>query len=146
MGIFDWIFRKGLAGAISTDLIINYLAIRSQYSNEEDKKIVKRVWGLWLYMNEAVILSENDEHKTVRLQIIKEQHDGKTVLDTLTACETLFDLYKDILYIETEISIEDGKLWDRAMRVFLHTAKGKGLDFEKEYNSYKRVIERYLGS
>ena len=141
MSILSWIFGKGLAGAISSDLLKKYTAIKSQHPQEDDKKILARVWNIWLTLNEEKIRTEDDEHKIVRLSIIKEQHDGKSALNAFSKCKSLFDLYSDILYIETEVSSTDGKIWDNAMKVFIKVSSKYGLDFSKEYESYKIMLD-----
>ena len=139
MSILSWIFGKGLAGAISTDLLRKYVAIQSQHPQENNKKILARLWNLWLTLNEEKIKMEDGKNKAVRLNIIKEQHDGKSRLDSLLKKNySLLSLYQDILYIETEISSADGKLWHNAMKVFLKESIKFGMDFSKEYDSYKR--------
>lgn len=141
MSILSWIFGKGLAGAISSDLLKKYIAIKSQHPQENDEKILVRVWNLWLTLNEKIIKTEDDEQKIVRLKIIKDQHDGKTELDSLLKeSNSLFTLYQDILYIEAEISNTDGKIWHDAMKVFIKDSEKYGLDFSKEYDAYKRIL------
>lgn len=140
MCILSWLSGKGIAGAISSDIVKKYLATKSQHPDESDENILVRVWNFWLTLNEEKIISENDEHKIVRLNIIKEQNEGKTALNSSLKYESLFDLYKDILYIETKISSTDGKIWHNAMKVFLEKSSKYGLDFSKEYESYKRIL------
>ena len=133
MSFLSWLFGKGIAGAISSDLLKKYLGIKSQHPNEEDEKILERVWNFWLTLNADKIQTENDEDKIVRLSIIKEKNDKKTAVDSLTALRSLFDLYQDILYIETEITSSDRRIWDNSMKVFIKELKKYGLDFSKEY-------------
>ena len=83
MGILSWIYGKGLAGAISADVLKKYTAIKSQHPQEDDEKILERVWNFWLTLNEEKIKTEDDEHKNVRLKIVKERHEGKSELDLL---------------------------------------------------------------
>jgi hypothetical protein len=141
MSILSWIFGKGLAGAISADILKKYTAIKSQHPEENNEKILERVWNFWLTLNEEKIKTEDDKHKAVRLSIIKDQHDGKSKLDSLLKeSNSLFNLYQDLLYIETEISSKDGRIWHDAMKVFLKDAKKYGMDFSKAYESYKRIL------
>ena len=142
MSFLSWLFGKGIAGAISSDLLKKYLGIKSQHPNEEDEKILERVWNFWLTLNADKIQTEDDEDKIVRLSIIKEKNDKKTAVDSFTALKSLFDLYQDVLYIETEITSSDGKIWNNSMKVFINESKKYGLDFNKEYDSYKRIISR----
>jgi len=138
--ILSWLFRKGLAGAISSDLLKKYSGIKAQWPNEDEEKILVRVWNLWLTLNANKIQTEDDEHKIARLSIIKEKNDMKTEIDSLIALKSLFGLYEDILYIEAEITTSDGKIWDSSMQVFIREAKKYGLDFDKEYRSFKRML------
>lgn len=140
MSTIAWLFGKGIAGAICSDLLEKYLAIKSQHPNESDENILLRVWNFWLTFNEEKIIAENDEDKIVRLNIIKGQNDGRSELNSFLKYKSLFDLYINILYIETEISSTDGKIWHNAMKVFLEQSKKNGLDFSREYDSYKRIL------
>lgn len=141
MSILSWIFGKSLAGAISSDLFEKYIAIKSQHPQEDDEKTLVRLWNFWITLNEEIIKTEDDEQKIVRLNIIKDQHDGKTELDSsLKESNSLFTLYQDILYIEAEISSTDGKIWLDAMKVFIKDSEKYGLDFRKEYDAYKSIL------
>ena len=144
MSFLSWLFGKGIAGAISSDLLKKYLGIKSQHPNEEDEKILERVWNFWLTLNADKIQTEDDEDKIVRLSIIKEKSDKKTAVDSLTALRSLFDLYQDILYIETEITSSDRRIWDNSMKVFIKESKKYGLDFSKEYESFKKIANSVL--
>ena len=144
MSFLSWIFGKGLAGAISSDLLKKYLGIKSQHANEEDEKILELVWNFRLALNADKIQAGSDDHKIVRLSIIKEKNDKKSEFDSLTALKSLFDLYQDILYIETEITTSDGKLWENSMKVFIKESKKYGLDLSKEYESLKTIVNRVL--
>ena len=144
MSFLSWLFGKGIAGAISSDLLKKYLGIKSQHPNEEDEKILERVWNFWLTLNADKIQNEGDEDKIARLSIIKEKNDKKTAVDSLTALRSLFDLYQDILYIETEITTSDGKIWDNSMKVFVNESKKYGLDFSEEYESLKRIRDSVI--
>ena len=140
MGILRWLYGKGIAGAISIDLIKKYLAIKAKHPEEDNEKILSRVWNYWLTLNEEHIIAEDGRNKIVRLKIIKDRIESKTGVDAFIKHRTLFDLYQDILYIETEITSKDGSTWHKTMSVFLKSAKQYGLDFSKEYESYKRLI------
>jgi len=144
MSFLSWLFGKGIAGAISSDLLKKYLGIKSQHPNEEDEKILERVWNFWLTLNADKIQTEDDEDKIARLSIIKEKNDKKTAVDSLTALRSLFDLYQDILYIETEITSSDRRIWDNSMKVFIKESKKYGLDFSKEYESFKKIANNVL--
>ena len=144
MSFLSWLFGKGIAGAISSDLLKKYLGIKSQHPNEEDEKILERVWNFWLTLNADKIQNEGDEDKIARLSIIKVKNDKKTAVDSLTALRSLFDLYQDILYIETEITTSDGKIWDNSMKVFVNESKKYGLDFSEEYESLKRIRDSVI--
>jgi hypothetical protein len=139
MSFLSWLFGKGIAGAISSDLVEKYLGIKSQHPHEEDEEILERVWNFWLTLNADKIQTEDGEDKIARLNIIKEKNDKKTAIDSLTALKSLFNLYQDILYIETEITTSDGKIWDNSMKVFIKESRKYGLDFIKEYESLKRM-------
>ena len=142
MNILAWLFGKGIARAISTDLLIKYLAIKSQHPNEDNDKLLERVWNFWITLNKENIIEEKDEHKIIRLNIIEEKHLKKTELASFSKCKSLFDLYQDILYIETEVSSTDGKIWDSAMKIFIKESSNSGLDFSKDYSAYKRIMNR----
>ena len=135
MDFLSWLFGKGIAGAISSDLVKKYFGIKSQHPNEEEREILERVWNFWLTLNADKIQTEDGEDKIVRLSIIKENNDKKTAFDS----KSLFNLYQDILYIETEITTSDGKIWDNSMKVFIKESKKYGLDFSQEYESFKRI-------
>lgn len=140
MSFLSWLFRKGIAGAISTDLLNKFKGIKNQHPNEKDEKILERVWNFWLTLNEEKINSEDDEDKVIRLNIIKKRYNGKSTLDRFAIYKSLFYLYQDILYIETEVNCSDRKVWDNAMKVFVSESIKSGFDFSKEYNSYKRLL------
>ena len=144
MSFLSWLFGKGIAGAISSDLLKKYLGIKSQHPNEEDEKILELVWNFWLTLNADKIQTEDDEDKIVRLSIIKEKNDKKAAVDLLTALRSLFDLYQDILYIETEITSSDRRIWDNSMKVFIKESKKYGFDFSKEYESFKKIANSVL--
>ena len=135
MGFLSWLFGKGIASAISSDLVKKYLGIKSQHPNEEEREILERVWNFWLTLNADKIQTEDGKDKIVRLSIIKENNDKKTAFDS----KSLFNLYQDILYIETEITTSDGKIWDNSMKVFIKESKKYGLYFSQEYESFKRI-------
>jgi hypothetical protein len=139
MGFLSWLYRKGLAGAIASDLVQKYLRIKSQHPHEDDEQILERVWNFWLTLNADKIQAEDDEDKVVRLNIKKEQNEKKTVIDKFISLKSLFSLYMDILYIEAGIEISDGKLWDNLMKVFIRESKKYGLDFREEYESFRRI-------
>ena len=145
MSFSSWLYGKGIAGAISSDLVKKYLAIKSQHPHEKDEIILERVWNFWLTLNAEELKKENDENKMVRLEIIRDKNDKKTAFDSLTALKTLFDLYQDILYIETEILSTDGKIWLNAMKVFCEKSREYGLDFKKEYESCISIFRKAKG-
>lgn len=95
-------------------------------------------------MNADKIQTEDREDKIARLSIIKEKNDKKTALDSLTPLKSLFNLYQDILYIETEITTSDGKIWDDSTKVFIKESRKYGLDFSKEYKSLKRIRDSLI--
>lgn len=134
--ILTWLLGKGIVSAISSDIIKKYLGIKLQHPDEDEEEILERVWNFWLTLNADKIQTEDDEHKIVRLSIIKENYDKETA-------SSLFFLYQDILYIETEILSSDGKIWDNSMKVFIKESKKYGLDFSQEYESYKETLSRY---
>ena len=140
MGFFSWLFAKGIAGAISRDLVKKYLGLKQQHLIEDDKKILIRVWNFWLTLNEVSIRSEDGLDKIARLDIIKAQYsDNESELNKLKLSTlSLFDIYRDVLYIETEISSGDGKIYDKASQVFLNESMKMGLDLSKEYEAMKR--------
>ena len=92
MSMLSWLLRKGIAGAISSDVVKKYLKIKSQHPNEEDEKILERVWNFWLTLNAEKIRAEDSEDKIARLSIIKEKNDKKTALNSLIALKSLFNL------------------------------------------------------
>ncbi len=139
MSFLSWLYGKGIAGAISSDLLKKYKEIKSQHPRENEEKILVRVWNLWLTLNADKVLAEDSEDKVVRLNIIKEQNDSKTSSDTF-ALKSLFGLYQDILYIETEINTSNGKIWNTLMKVFIDESKKCEFDFSEEYESLKRII------
>lgn len=141
MSLLSWLFKKGIAGAISTDLVNKYLGIKSRHPNEEDKIILERLWNLWLTLNEDIIQGENDLDKIARLNIMKEEYENKSSIDSLANFKNLFDLYQVILYIETELLPADGKLWDNSVKVFIKESKKYGLYFGNEYKSFKRTLK-----
>lgn len=141
MSFLSWLFKKGIAGAISTDLANKYLGIKSRHPNEEDKIILERLWNIWLTLNENVIQEENDLDKIARLSIMKEEYENKSSVDSLANFKNLFDLYQVILYIETELLPADGSLWDNSVKVFIKESKKYGLDFSNEYKSFKRTLK-----
>lgn len=137
MGFFSWILSKGLAGAIAKDIIVKYTGIKKKFPNEKEEDTIERVWNFWLTLNENQILTKDDEHKIVRLEVKKEKLEW---LDSeLQRPRSLLDIYMDVLYIETEISLQDGKTFDNAIQVFLKEAKKHGLDFDWEYEKIKRI-------
>lgn len=144
MSLLSWLFGKGIGGAISSDLVKKYLGIKSQHPHEEDEKILERVWNFWLTLNADKIQTEDVEDKITRLSIIKEKNDKKTAPDSLTPLKSLFNLYQDILYIETEITTSDGKIRDNSMKVFIKESRKYGLDFNKEYKSLKRIRDSLI--
>ena len=135
MVFLSWLYGKGITGAISSDLVKKYLGIKSRHPNEEDEKVLDCVWNIWLTLNADKIQTEDGEDKIVRLAIIKEKNDKKTAFNS----KSLFNLYQDILYIETEITTSDGKIWDNSMKVFIEESQKYGLDFSQEYESLKRI-------
>ena len=80
MGFLSWLFGKGIAGAISSDLVKKYLGIKSRHSNEKDEEIFERVWNFWLTLNADKIQTEDGEDKILRLSIIKEKMTKKQLL------------------------------------------------------------------
>jgi len=140
MGIMNWLYGKGIAGAISNDLIKKYLMIKAQHPEENEESILNLVWNYWLSLNAEHIIAEDGRDKVVRLQIIKERIEAKNELDALIKHRSLFDLYQDIIYIETEISSRDRQTWHIAMSVFLEKAKQNGLNYSRVYESYKRLL------
>lgn len=142
MSLLSWIYGKGIAGAISSDLIIKYLGIKSQHPAEGDSEILVRLWNFWLTLNAEKIEIEDGEDKNIRLHIIKEKNEKKTGIDSLIALKNLLGLYQDILYIETEITPADGRIWENAMEVFVKTAQKYGLDLSNEFEMRRRLIRR----
>jgi hypothetical protein len=61
-----WLFGRGIGGAISTDLIEKYLAIKSRHPDEREDQILGRVWNLWLAVNEKHTISKHNLDKAVR--------------------------------------------------------------------------------
>ncbi|MGE5606871.1 MAG: hypothetical protein ACM3YE_14435 [Bacteroidota bacterium] len=146
MAFLSWLFGKGLAVAISKDLCIKYLGIKRQFPNESEEKLLIRVWNLWLTLNEEPIGVEDSEDKAARLEIIKEKYDGSNKLDNLLLqSKSLLDLFTDVLYIETEISINDGKIFDNVLKTFIKESQKFGLDFSKEFENTIKTVN-YIGA
>ncbi len=53
---------------------------------------------------------------------------------------SLLDVFVDVLYVEAEVHAEDGKLFERALRVFLAESKKLGVDCSRAYESYMRTL------
>jgi len=124
MRLLNWLMRKGLAGAVARDLLNKYIAIQHQHPNEEVPETAKRVWQSWLKLNEGPILEEHNRDKIIRLDLMKQDADMP---------RDLMELYGKVLYIETELSPEDGKLYLSVLRIFVHEAHKFGMDFSREY-------------
>lgn len=145
MKMFRWLFRKGIASAISTDIIGKYFIIKSEQPEHNECDVVTHTWNLWLSINEKHICSERNLDKIVRLDIIKEKMEGRSNVGAWSKQhQTLLSLYENILYIETELTLYDGKIWRDAMSVFVDKAKKHGLDFSKEYESYTSLVKRLI--
>jgi len=138
------LMKKRICGAIARDLNKKYLRIKNMHPGENEINILIRVWNLYLTKNEELIRAEDGEDKIIRLDIIKEQHDkggqpGYEV-EGLLKPASLFDLYQDILYIETEFGPSDGKMFLNALKIFVEVSKEYGLDFKKEYEEFERTL------
>lgn len=139
MGFLSWLFGKGIAGAISSNLVQQYLDIKSQYPNEEDERTVERVWNLWLTLNSDSIQGGDDEDRIARLTLVRRRNDKETQTfgESLYALKHLLSLYQDILYIETGITAADGTIWDNSVKVFIRESTDHDLDFARQYESIK---------
>lgn len=127
MGLFSWLYNKGLIGTIARDVLKKYIGIKSGFPNEEDSNILTRLWNYWLTLNEEHIRLEDDYHKIQRLNIIKDN----TILRAIGCHLSLTDLYFDILYIECDITnSKNPKLYNTAKKIYLKEAQKVGLDFE----------------
>lgn len=139
--LFSWLLRKGLVGAISRDLALKYLTIQRQNPNLEEEDIVERVWQLWLSLNEIHIKNEKDQEKFIRLEVLNQQETNTPNLSALKMSRrSLLDVFVDVLYVEAEVHAEDGKLFERALRVFLAESKKLGVDCSRAYESYMRTL------
>lgn len=140
-----WLYDKGLAGLIARDLCNKYIAIKGKYSSESEEKVVERVWNFWLTLNEEPIRQEDGLDKNVRLDLMKEEfgYDVKRQ-KYKNKHKSLMMLYKTIIYIETEVSITDGKLHDKALQVFVKNAKKAGLDYEDEFEQLKFISSKLI--
>lgn len=142
--LFRWLANKSLVGAISRDLCNKYLKIKERHPSEDEEKILKRVWNLYLTLNEDAILIEDGIDKAVRLNIMKEQHDESYSMYKFHKNKSLMDLFSDILYFETEVLMsKDWPLYKKILRVFVDNAKNFGLDYEEEYTAKLEFMDFY---
>jgi len=142
VGIKSWLFGHGLAGAISKDLCTKYLSFKNRYPNDNESKILERVWQYWLALNEEAIMTEDGIDKRVRLKVIKDKNEGTDSSGLTRSFNNLLEVYTDVLYIETEISSRDLKLYDDAIKVFVKTARKLDLDFLEDYNNIIIAMKR----
>jgi len=138
LGILNWFYSKGLAGAIAKDLIKKYLKLRNMYPLEEESKLVDRVWNFWLTLNKEHIIQSKDEQYIIRLEIMEDKYENNKEFIT-----NLYQLYKTIIYIEIEILSTDGKTYDNVIKVFLNEVKKANLDYQKEYESELRTRSNF---
>ncbi|MBU4534079.1 MAG: hypothetical protein KJ650_10720 [Firmicutes bacterium] len=124
MVITYWLLKKGLPGAIARDLCIKYLTLRNRYPDDTEEVRLQRVWNLWLTMNEHWIRLEDGEDKVARLEVIKEIHQETSSYDKMIG---LMKLFVNVLYIEGDISSDDGELFDKTLKVFAAESKRLGL-------------------
>lgn len=138
---FSWLLRKGLVGAISRDLALKYLTIKRQNSSLEEQEIVERVWQLWLSLNEIHIKNERDQDKYIRLEALKSfDTNMPNVSALLKPGRSLLSVFTDVLYIEAEINSKDGKLFEKALYVFLKETAKLGVDCRDSYESHMRTL------
>lgn len=137
LAILKWLLNKGLARAIAKDLAKKYIKLKDMYPLEEESKIVDRVWNFWLTLNKEEILKSNDEHHIVRLNIMEGKYN-----ESMQFINNLYDLYKTIIYIETEISVSNGNLYDNVIKVFLTETNKAGLNYQKAYENERRFLSK----
>lgn len=135
MGIMVWFYKFGLPGAITKDLLKKYLVFKRGYPHDSEGMLLQRVWDFWLILNEEAIEKEDGIDKRVRLKIVKDRYIAGEMH------RTLLDIYRDVLYIEAEITSEDIKIYDDTMKVFIKEANKHGLDYSEDYLSMKRIID-----
>jgi hypothetical protein len=148
MGLDGFLLKKGIVGLIAKDLNIKYAGIKKQHPTEQDDKLLIRVWNLYLTLNEEKIRAEDGEDKIFRLDNTKERHDNVGQpgyeFDSLLLPKDLFDLFLDVLFIETDVRTSDKKLFMKAARAFVEVSKKFGLDFTEKCEGYERA-EEYIG-
>ena len=138
---FSWLLRRGLVGAISRDLALKYLTIKRQDSSLDEQEIVERVWQLWLSLNEIHIKNERDQDKYIRLEALKQYDTNMpSVSALLKSSRSLLDVFTDVLYIEAEVNAEDGRLYEKALHVFLKETAKLGVDCSNAYESRMRTL------
>ncbi len=119
--------------------------MRRKHPSEDEEKIVERAWNYWLYLNEEPIRTEDGIDKNVRLDLMKERfcYDAKRQ-QYKNKHKSLMMLYKTIIYIETEISVYDGKLHDKVLQVFVKNAKKFDLDYTEEFEGLQFITSKFI--
>ncbi len=138
--MFSWLADKTIIGAISRDICSKYLKIKDLHPIEDESKIIERVFNYYLTLNEEAIRTEDELEKILRLDLIKDKYFSLTKVEK--SVYTLFDLYRDILYIEAELDMHDGKPYRTALNIFIKNAKGLGLNYEGEYDRHFELLKK----
>lgn len=146
MGLFSWCYRKGIVGAISKDIVTKYLAIKRIHPSEDEKKILLRLWDLWLAVHEKPIRSKDGAKKTMRLDLMKEEiiPQEKSELASIFSenrLASLVGIFGAVLFIENDIGPSDGKIFIDCIKVFVKEAKEYGLDYTQELESMEWTMK-----
>ena len=137
MGVLSFLFGMGMPGLITKDLLKIYFYIKSRWPDENEEMILERVWSLWMTKNEEGILNEDDEDKKIRYTLTKQSIEERKSKFKSNQHNDLFELFMDILYIECEIAVTDGKFFINSAKVFTKYAKKKGIDLSNSFDFYK---------
>ena len=134
LGFYVWLYKHGITGAITRDVIKKYKNAELQIDDEQQR--IDLVIEQWLALNGPPIMLERDGLDTkIRLEIKLEKWNNEPP-------KTLYHLFRDILYIETEITVEEPSVYNICGIVFVEEALKSGLDFKKDYLSEARLLVR----
>lgn len=121
--------NDGVIGDICKEVVRQYAVINRQNPDENEAGACFKIWEFWAFMNSERIWKEENES----FDIIKEKR------AVLVEKDSVYNLFYDIVYVETGISKKDKKMFTAAMKILDKSLKRNKLVSEIDLKQFLRI-------
>ena len=137
MGFSTWIMSYGIVGAIAKDIVKRYVKFKPQFDGTEFE-LLQTVWSAWFLTHGTIAITGGDEAKRIRAETVMDEMEKRE--DNWLSGLTLVDVFYNALYVEGNVSLDDGELCRKAIVVFEKIASKNGLNIKDQCDTYFAIL------